>query len=86
MSAIHADGQFGKHSSLAVEAKMIAYVLDNSIADMDLPSETLVDAHLVGANGGFGGACGHDAAEFLDGERAEEMLGVCQQFSLYAPT
>jgi hypothetical protein len=28
----------------------------------------LVDAHLVGADDGFGGACGHQAAQFLDGE------------------
>jgi hypothetical protein len=34
----------------------------------------------VGANLGFGGACGHEPAEFLDGERAEEVLGVGKEF------
>jgi hypothetical protein len=34
----------------------------------------------VGADLGFGGACGHESAEFLDGERAEEVLGVGEQF------
>jgi hypothetical protein len=41
----------------------------------------LVDAHLVGADNGFGGACGHQAAQFLDGERTEEVSRVGQQLA-----
>jgi hypothetical protein len=40
-----------------------------------------VNAHLVGANGQSGRSCGHEPAEFLDGERAEEVLGVRQQLA-----
>ncbi|MCP2261829.1 hypothetical protein LX15_005556 [Streptoalloteichus tenebrarius] len=36
LAAIHADVWLGNHSSLAVEAKMFAYVPDNSIADTGL--------------------------------------------------
>jgi len=36
------------------------------------------DAGDVGTDGQGDGSCGHAAAKFLDGERAEEMLGVGQ--------
>jgi hypothetical protein len=41
----------------------------------------LVDPHLMGTDGGFSGTRGHESAEFLDGERAEEVLRVGQQFA-----